>query len=299
MKTQTFLSLAAALAVPLSAFAQKGNWTFPNPGNTNPPPSDYVVDPPPPPLSTYGNPAPQYSYDQKPMGGHPYLITPDQAQTIISGFKTAYPGLGSPRFLLYINRELVDQQSGMKLAQRTERVDSRAKPGDTNAPAVKSDVKNVYSASDKPQPTTTERQNARDIERLFGRPLRDAGAVLVDQKVAAQLIADRPLEDFVGTADTPQARKDREALTKSADAVIEILMSSRDVSVPTISGNQTISVPEIQATAISLKDSKIIGQAASSEVTSRVPPASLGQYDLREITEATALALMEDMTPHP
>ena len=129
--------------------------------------------------------------------------------------------------------------------------------------------------------------------------MREAGATLVDQKVAAQLIANRPLEDFVGTADTPEARKDREALTKSADAVIEVLMSSRDVSVPTISGAQTVSVPEIQATAINLKDSKIIGQAASSEVTSRVPPSSLGGYDVSEITEATALALMEDMTPNP
>jgi len=187
----------------------------------------------------------------------------------------------------------------VKLTQRTERVESHSHPGDTNAPAVNSSVKNVYSASGQAQPTTTERQNVRDIERLFGRPLREAGAVLVDQKVAAQLIADRPLEDFIGTADTPQARKDREALTKNADAVIEVLLSTRDVTVPTISSSQTISVPEIQATAINLKDSRIIGQAASSEVTSRVPPASLGQYDLREITEATALALMEDMTPNP
>ena len=156
MKIQNLLSVAAALTLPLSAFAQKGNWTYPNPGNTNPPPADYVVDPPPPPLSTYGNPAPAnpYTYDQKPMGGHQYLIAPDQAQTIITRFKTAYPGLGSPRFLIYINRELVDQQSGLKLTQRTETVETHTNSPDTDEPIVQSRVKNTYNSSDKPQPTT-------------------------------------------------------------------------------------------------------------------------------------------------
>src|SRR5215831_2584240 len=117
MKTLILLSLAATLAAPLTSSAQKGNYAYPRPAETNRPPSDYVVDPPPPPLSTYGNPAPAspYVYDQKPMGAPQNLITPEQAQTIISRFKAAYPGIGSPRFLIYVNRELVDQQSGLKL----------------------------------------------------------------------------------------------------------------------------------------------------------------------------------------
>jgi len=135
------------------------------------------------------------------------------------------------------------------------------------------------------------------VERLFGRPLRDAGAGLVDEKVAAALIADKPLDAFIGTTDTPEARKDREAIGKIADAVIEILISSKTVTVPTISGTQDIAIPDIQATAIGLKDSKILGQASSSDVTGRVPPATLGNFGVNEITEATALALMEDMTP--
>jgi hypothetical protein len=137
----------------------------------------------------------------------------------------------------------------------------------------------------------------RDVERLFGRPLRDAGAALADQKVAAELIADKPLDEFIGSSDTPQSRKDREALGKIADAVIEILISSKNITVPTIASSQTIAVPDIQATAIRLKDSRILGQASSSDVTSRVPASSLGNFDVRDITEATALALMEDMTP--
>ena len=158
---------------------------------------------------------------------------------------------------------------------------------------------NTYRADGKPQPTLADKQTVRDVERLFGRPLRSAGASLADQRVASQLIADRPLDEFIGTTDTPQARKDREALGKVADAVIEILISSKSISVPMISGDQTVSIPDIQATAISLKDSKVLGQASSSDVTTRVPASSLAGFDVREIAEATALALMEDMTPNP
>jgi hypothetical protein len=209
--------------------------------------------------------------------------------------------LGSPRFLIYVNRELVNQQPGMKLVHRSENIESARKdnPAGSNADStVKSTESNEYRADDKAQPALADQQTVRDVERLFGRPLRDAGASLVDQKVAAALIADKPLDEFIGTTDTPEARKDREAIGKIADAVIEVLISSKTVTVPTISGTQDIAIPDIQATAIGLKDSKILGQASSSDVTGHVPPSTLGNFSVNEITEATALALMEDMTPN-
>jgi hypothetical protein len=284
-----------------AAYAQKGTLDQPlhAPSPPPPPPRDYVVDPPPPPLATLQKPPPPvYVYDQKPLAGRPALVAPEQAQTIIDRFKAAYPKMGNPRFLIYVNRELVDEPSGMKLVRRNEHIESSQKLGDTNAPAaVKSVENNTYQSDDKPRPTLADKQTVRDVERLFGRPLRAAGATLADQKVAAQLIADKPIADFIGTTDTPQARKDREALGNIADAVIEILISSKSITVPTISGSQNITVPDIQATAINLKDSKILGQASSSEVMNRVPPAALGNYDVHEVTEATALALMDDMAP--
>ncbi len=302
MKMFKLASIFAVLAVLPAAHAQKGTLVFPPPDTNPPPPKDYVVEPPPPPLSTLrGQPAPVYVYDQKPLAGRPLLVTPEQAQAIIIRFKAAYPGLGSPRFLIYVNRELVDEQSGMKLIHRAERIEgARNSPDSTNAVAsVKSVENNEYRSDGKAQPTLADKQTVRDVERLFGRPLRSAGATLTDQKVAAELIADKPIADFIGTTDTPQARKDREALGKIADAVIEVLISSKTITVPTISASQTLTVPDIQATAISLKDSKILAQASSSDVMNRVPPAALGDFGVREITEATALALMEDMTPNP
>jgi len=301
MKTLTVLTALGALAVLPMAQAQKGTLVFPTP----PPPvremPPRVVEVPavPPPAAPPASPARSgevYNYEQKPVAiEHPVFVTEEQAKAIIDRFKAAYPKLGSPRLLIYVNRELVGEHSSLKLTRRTERTESARNSGTNTGTSIRTTGDNTYVASTKPQPTLADKQTVRDVERLFGRPLRTAGASLADQKVAAQLIADRPIEEFTGTTDTPEARKDREALSKVADAVIEILISSKTTTVPTLSGDHTITVPDIQATAISLKDAKILGQASSSDVTSRFAPPVSG-YDVREITEATALELMEDMT---
>jgi hypothetical protein len=56
-------------------------------------------------------------------------------------------------------------------------------------------------------------------------------------------------------------------------------------------------VPDIQMTAIRLKDAAILGQAAASDVIGKGEAAAqtATRFDVRDITEATALALMEDM----
>ena len=60
-----------------------------------------------------------YVYDQKPLPGQPVLIAPEQAHSVVEKFKTAYGKLNQPRMLLYVNRELVDEKTGMKLIART------------------------------------------------------------------------------------------------------------------------------------------------------------------------------------
>src|SRR5205823_8740249 len=120
-------------------------------------------------------------------------------------------------------------------------------------------------------------------------------ASLAGQQVATQLRADKPADDARGTPHAPRAPKDRAALEQVADIALEVLISSRNLTRPTISGGQTISIPDIQATAIRLKDAKILGQASSSDVTMRAASYTLRTTDVRDITEATALALMEDM----
>ena len=269
------------------------------------------------------------------------LIAPDKAKQVVDTFRGTYEKLGKPRVLFFVNRELVDESSDMKLTSRTEHTESvqgEKKSNfetDSNAPkpaatgtaqtqvnvavggnaggsdtattpgkgtveskTSKITAENTYTGGDKTTATLADRQTVREVERLFGRPFRAAGAALADQKIAASLLADKAIDQFVTPPTNETARKDREALAKVADVVIEVLVSSRNVTVVEVSGDKVVSAPDLQVTAIRLSDSAIIGQASSSDILGRDQQAGrlVRQFDVRDITEATALALMEDMT---
>ncbi|MBM3878393.1 MAG: hypothetical protein FJ387_01545 [Verrucomicrobia bacterium] len=310
------------------------------------PPQPRVNPPPQPPIVTTATPPTPSAvresivYNQQAMATRPVLVSPEQARSVIDRFKAALPKLGNPRILLYINRELVDERSGYKLASQTEKTVATKTEvktetqADPNAPKPAADNPNAASISaggnvtivggvhagaglaspgksqmavdsthtkrdntwryqERPAATLADQQTVRDLERLFGRPLRMAGARLADQRVATQLIGDDPLRVF----GRDQAAKDREVLARVADVVLEILISSRNLTVPAVSGDQTYAVPDIQATAIRMQDAQIIGQATAADVIGidRYAARLARNFGVREIAEATALALMEDM----
>lgn len=221
----------------------------------------------------------------------PSIIPAEQAQGIVERFKAAYEKLGSPRIVFSINRELVDTNSGLKLTGRTEKYEEAKSEAKSE---VKTSGENAYAMKEATKPALNDRQTTREVERLFGRAFRASGASLADQKIAADLIGDKPVGNLTGTND--QAAKDREALGKVADVAVEILISSRTITIPGISSDQQVTVPDIQVTAIRLKDAAIIGQAASSDILGRNGGRVAQQFSVQDITEATALALMEDIT---
>lgn len=214
------------------------------------------------------------------------LIARTTAEGILEGFRKAYTADAAPRVVIYVNRALIDTSSGMKLKDRTEHFDQADG-------SIKTSGTNTYTAKEPATPTLADQQTVREIERLFGRAFRHAGAQLADQRTATALLPEQPGAHLVGD----QAAKDRAALAKIADVAIEVLISSRNLVVPEVSGDTTYPVPDIQATAIRLKDSAIIGQAAASDILGKGAAAGriLRQFDVQDITEATALALMEDM----
>ena len=57
-------------------------------------------------------------------------------------------------------------------------------------------------------------------------------------------------------------------------------------------------MPDIQVTAIRVADAGIIGQATVLDLFPQRASAArmLKRYDIRQLTEATALALMKDMS---
>ncbi len=214
------------------------------------------------------------------------LISRQSADGILEGFRKVYKTDHAPRIIIYVNRTLVDTESGLKLTGHTEKYS-------TDDKATKTSGENTYVAKDAPAPTLADQQTVREIERLFGRAFRNAGAQLADQKVAASLLPSQPSGRITGE----QGAKDREALANVADIAIEVLISSRSLTVPEISGDATYTVPDIQATAIRLKDSAIVGQAAASDILGKGMQAGhiARQFTSADITEATALALMSDM----
>ncbi len=327
MKTTLLLT---ALTLPLAAFGQARPPAAP-PANAPVP----VTTAPAVPGATPGS----YVYEQKPITGLPQLITPQQAQTVIEKFKAAYPKLGSPRILIHVNRDLVDEKSGTRLASRNERTDTTRTtidstivapanagqpintvtinaggavtlpggtlqgqlpqgPGKVTTTNERQTRDNRFTDTARPEPTLADKQTARDVERLFGRPLRMGGASLADQRVATQLLANRSLDAMLKDTNGEAARKDREALAKIADVALEVLISTRQLVIREVSGDKVYQVPDIQVSAIRLKDAAILGQASASDILGRDRYAGriVTNFDVREITEAVALALMEDMT---
>jgi hypothetical protein len=214
------------------------------------------------------------------------LVARQTADGILEGFRKTYHQDGAPRIVIYVNRALVDVSFDRAQAVAPPPTE---KPG---APAKAADT-----GFTKPPPaaglTLADQQTVREIERLFGRAFRHAGAQLADQTVAAAMLPAQPGTPLAGE----QAARDRQALANVADLAIEVLISSRNLAVPEVSGDATYSVPDIQATAIRLKDAAIVGQAAASDIIGRGTQAGrvARQFTAQEITEATALALMEDM----
>lgn len=260
------------------------------------------------------------------------LVSAEQAREIVERFRAAYERLGRPRLVLAVNRQLVDVESGLRLSARKERtvvkrtqaegelaqaatgagVQTQVQvnvggtssvgaagqpvltgPGSLTTEEVRAE--NTYESSRAPVPSLADRQTVRDLERLIGRPLRAGGASLADQRMVAQLIDDKPVDHFLAASDDV-ARKDREALTRTADAVVEVLISSRVLTTPGVAGDERYSVPDIQATIVRLKDGAILAQASSYDVVGkdRYAGAVVRTYDVNDIAEATALALMED-----
>lgn len=223
------------------------------------------------------------------------LITPEAAKTLSDKFRAAYGQSASPRIVIYVNRNLADTDERLKLTGRTEKYYQSSTSSKDGAPTTTNDKsgENTYSVTDVPKPTLADQQTVREIERLFGRVFRNAGAKLADPRAAAALLADEPNARLGGD----ETAKTRDALKQIADVAVEILISSRELTVRNISGDSTFAVPDIQVTAIRLNDSAIVGQAAASDVLGNDRQAArlAQQFAVPDITEATAFALMEDM----
>jgi len=194
------------------------------------------------------------------------LVTPEQASSVVPKFQSAYVQWGLPRLLISVNREILD---------------GTIASGSTNV-----------VASLEVLPLTPQRladfQTSREVERLFGRPLRMASVQLVDFQAGA---------DWLTANGGLTAADRRHRLASLADVAIEVLISARPPAPPRWAGDTAVSVPDIQVTAIRLSDSQVVGQASASDILSgNARAVELTRlHGTPAIVEATAFALMEDM----
>jgi hypothetical protein len=229
--------------------------------------------------------------NQRQYGSNAPLINRGGADAVSERFRAEYGQSASPRIVIHVNRGLINPSSGLRLTGRTEKFYESSSQKTGEEPTTSSDKsgENTYSAGEAPKEATlADQQTVREIERLFGRVFRHAGAKLADQRAAAALLSDQPDAKIGGD---PTA-KEREALKQIADIAIEVLIERRERTVTGLSGDSTIMVPDIQATAVRLSDSTILGQAAASDIIGQGGGSGYGAH---EVTEATAFALMEDM----
>src|SRR2546430_861768 len=152
----------------------------------------------PPPGSTEGS-----EYQQRLYAPTGTLVAPEKAKQVVDTFHGTYEKLNHPRLLIYVNRELVDEHSGLKLTGRREHSRSTVAEqsskyeGDASAPKPSgsstaptnrneesttpgkgsSDSKsttvtseNTYTSTEAPTHTLADKQTVREVERLFGRP---------------------------------------------------------------------------------------------------------------------------------
>jgi hypothetical protein len=159
------------------------------------------------------------------FGARSILSPRIRSAEILAKFKEAYLKLGSPRVLIYVNRELVDIP--MKVS---------GSPND-QTPVGKSLTQRTVEA----------------LEETFARLLKSATADLADQKMANSMMAGKILKAPDDDGEV-KAKRDRDSLRKIADVAIEVLIApAKDAP-----------LPDVQATAIRLEDGRIVGQATTN-----------------------------------
>ena len=187
----------------------------------------------------------KYVYTVSPAVPLSQIYNADQAQQIVEDFHAAYVKLGAPRININVN-----------LPQGAFEVPQIPTVGVGSTPQID-------PATGLPMP-----QTKREVELLFGRPLRLAGATLIDP-----------------------------AQTNLPELTLEILLGEREIKVPGINGPKSHAVPDIIVTATRAADGQVLGQATVLDLFKHQAAAArmLQRYNIQQLTEATALALMKDI----
>jgi hypothetical protein len=210
----------------------------------------------------------KYVYTVSPSVPLSQIYNAQQAQQIVEDFRAAYVKLGAPRININVNLP----QGAFEVPQ-IPTVSVGGTPQIDPATGLPMPV-GVGGAAPAAAPRIFDtdelstRQTKREVELLFGRPLRLAGATLIDP-----------------------------AQTNLPELTLEILLGEREINVPGINGTKSHTVPDIIVTATRAADGQVLGQATVLDLFPHQAAAArmLKRYNIQQLAEATALALMKDI----
>jgi hypothetical protein len=207
-------------------------------------------------------------YEQRDYGRQalPPLISTERAETVLNRFRIAYTNLGSPRVVVTVNPGFAETEAVVPVASSSQPQPLNLAPG-----------------------KLADSQTRREVERLLGRPMRLAGVRLMDLEAGEEAIQ----------RSAARTRADaRNALAGIADIAIEVLISAKSGYIPSANGSVEVGIPDLQVTAVRLRDSRILGQASSSDILGQgMNAAKLTRaYGVPVLVEATGLALLEDLS---
>ncbi|MDC0219202.1 hypothetical protein OAL58_04365 [Verrucomicrobia bacterium] len=210
----------------------------------------------------------KYVYTVSPAVPLSQIFNAEQAQQIVEDFRAAYVKLGAPQININVNLP----QGALEVPQ-IPTVGVGGTPQIDPATGLPMPV-GVGGATPAAAPRIFDtdelstRQTKREVELLFGRPLRLAGATLIDP-----------------------------AQTNLPELTLEILLGEREIKVPGINGPKSHTVPDIIVTATRAADGQVLGQATVLDLFKHQAAAArmLQRYNVQQLTEATALALMKDI----
>jgi hypothetical protein len=260
-------------------------------------------------------------------GGGPPLPVGNPAR-VITSFHDAYVKQGRPRILVYVNRSLVADRGEMLALAEVERtikvkgdevpisggnvqigsgneVTKPAGSGSQGGERQETTRASIRTTLDRPLGTEPlSEAEVRNMEEHFLRPLMQARARLVDQRVAelARRTFATPGANFLTVAESSAEQREIESLKQSVDVVVEVLARWRTVVIPEPSGeDRTERRISLTATATNLKDGIRLAQVGSDTLfgfNDRQGERQQRRYAVltdKEIIEQTALALMEQM----
>lgn len=236
------------------------------------------------------------------VGGNASLMVPEggggvppaAGRDAAGRFFETYQKLGQPRLLFVVNREAVVEAPSASGARRGHARGERAREARAAGGMVASFAANQPAvAVAAPAPGVP----LGEVARQFDQPFREGGVRLADPTAVATLMAGKPLVHFTASG-SEAARRDRAALAQVADVIVEVVVAQREVVLPVGSAERVGWQPEVQATAIRLSDSAIIGQANSRDLVKRQRGGKNGAgaaESVEALTQATAWALMESI----